>query len=116
MGIQPGETLTLRDLVYGLMLVSGNDAGEAIAKHVAGSVDGFVALMNKKAQEIGMTSTHYSNPRRAERRSLYNRARHGKAHGLRAEKPGFRQDCGYQDLHRAQQQRPPTRGNRTAGL
>ena len=54
MGIQPGETLTLRDLVYGLMLVSGNDAGEAIAKHVSGSVDAFVALMNQKAQEIGM--------------------------------------------------------------
>ena len=75
MGIQPGETLTLRDLVYGLMLVSGNDAGEAIAKHVAGSVDAFVALMNQKAQEIGMTSTHYSNPHGVQNDNHYTTAR-----------------------------------------
>lgn len=75
MGIKPGETLTLRDLVYGLMLVSGNDAGEAIAKHVAGSVDGFVALMNQKAQEIGMTSTHYSNPHGVQNDEHYTTAR-----------------------------------------
>ena len=62
MGLKPGETVTLRDLVYGLMLVSGNDAGEAIAKHVAGSIDGFVELMNQKAAELGMTGTHYTNP------------------------------------------------------
>jgi len=75
MGIQPGETLTLRDLVYGLMLVSGNDAGEAIAKHVAGSVDAFVALMNQKAQEIGMTNTHYSNPHGVQNDDHYTTAR-----------------------------------------
>ena len=75
MGIQPGETLTLRDLVYGLMLVSGNDAGEAIAKHVSGSVDAFVALMNQKAQEIGMTSTHYSNPHGVQNDDHYTTAR-----------------------------------------
>jgi len=75
MGIQPGETLTLRDLVYGLMLVSGNDAGEAIAKHVAGSVDAFVALMNQKAQELGMTSTHYSNPHGVQNDDHYTTAR-----------------------------------------
>lgn len=62
MGILPGETLTLRDLLYGLMLKSGNDAGEAIAKHVGGSVQGFVDLMNQKAAELGMTSTHFANP------------------------------------------------------
>ena len=75
MGIKPGETLTLRDLVYGLMLVSGNDAGEAIAKHVAGSVDGFVALMNKKAQEIGMTNTHFNNPHGVHDDNHYTTAR-----------------------------------------
>ncbi len=75
MGIQPGETLTLRDLVYGLMLVSGNDAGEAIAKHVAGSVDAFVALMNQKAQELGMSSTHYSNPHGVQNDNHYTTAR-----------------------------------------
>ncbi|NLI54456.1 MAG: D-alanyl-D-alanine carboxypeptidase [Clostridiales bacterium] len=75
MGIQPGETLTLRDLVYGLMLVSGNDAGEAIAKHVAGSVDGFVTLMNQKAAEIGMTGTHFSNPHGVQNDNHYTTAR-----------------------------------------
>ena len=50
--IQKGEELTLRDLVYGLMLRSGNDASYAIAHYVAG--DKFVDLMNKKAKEIGM--------------------------------------------------------------
>ena len=75
MGIQPGETLTLRDLVYGLMLVSGNDAGEAIAKHVAGSIDGFVALMNQKAAELGMTNTHYMNPHGVHDDNHYTTAR-----------------------------------------
>ena len=75
MGIQPGETLTLRDLVYGLMLVSGNDAGEAIAKHVSGSIDGFVALMNQKAAELGMTSTHFTNPHGVQADDHYTTAR-----------------------------------------
>ncbi|MCE5189794.1 MAG: D-alanyl-D-alanine carboxypeptidase [Eubacteriales bacterium] len=75
MGIQPGETLTLRDLVYGLMLVSGNDAGEAIAKHVAGSIDAFVALMNQKAAELGMTNTHYTNPHGVQNEDHYTTAR-----------------------------------------
>jgi D-alanyl-D-alanine carboxypeptidase (penicillin-binding protein 5/6) len=75
MGIKPGETLTLRDLVYGLMLVSGNDAGEAIAKYVGGSVDGFVALMNQKAQQIGMNGTHYTNPHGVHNDDHYTTAR-----------------------------------------
>lgn len=75
MGIQPGETLTLRELVYGLMLVSGNDAGEAIAKRVAGSVSAFVDMMNQKAQEIGMTSTHFTNPHGVQNENHYSTAR-----------------------------------------
>ncbi len=75
MGIKPGETLTLRDLVYGLMLASGNDAGEAIAKHVGGSVEGFVAMMNQKAQQLGMTSTHFTNPHGVHNDDHYSTAR-----------------------------------------
>lgn len=60
--IQVGERLTLRDLVYGLMLRSGNDAALAIAKYVGGSVDHFVEMMNNKASEIGMKSTTFNNP------------------------------------------------------
>ena len=52
--LKPGENIKLEDLVYGLMLRSGNDAAVAIAEHVGGSLDGFVYLMNQKAEEIGM--------------------------------------------------------------
>ena len=60
--LQKGEKLELEDLVYGLMLRSGNDAALAIANYVGGSVDKFVELMNKKAQEIGMKNTTFNNP------------------------------------------------------
>ncbi len=56
------EKVKLEDLVYGLMLRSGNDAAVAIAEHVGGSLDGFVYLMNQKASEIGMSHTHFANP------------------------------------------------------
>jgi serine-type D-Ala-D-Ala carboxypeptidase (penicillin-binding protein 5/6) len=57
-----GEKIKLEDLVYGLMLRSGNDAAVAIAEHVGGSLEGFVFLMNEKAEQIGMKNTHFSNP------------------------------------------------------
>ena len=60
--IKKGEELTLRDLVYGLMLRSGNDAALAIAHYVGGSVDEFVEMMNNKAKEIGMKNTEFNNP------------------------------------------------------
>lgn len=60
--LEVGEKMKLIDLLYGLMLRSGNDASVVIAKEVAGSVDEFVKLMNKKAKEIGMTNTTFRNP------------------------------------------------------
>ncbi len=60
--LRAGERMKLEDLVYGLMLRSGNDAAVAIAEHVAGSVEGFVFLMNEKARELGMTNTVFQNP------------------------------------------------------
>jgi D-alanyl-D-alanine carboxypeptidase len=62
MGLEPGMRVTVRDLVYGLMLPSGNDAAIMLADHIGGGVPGFVALMNLKAQQLGMRSTHFSNP------------------------------------------------------
>ena len=56
------EELTLIDLLYGLMLRSGNDASVVIATYVSGSVDDFVYLMNQKAREIGMINTTFKNP------------------------------------------------------
>lgn len=60
--LEKGEKITIEDLVYGLMLRSGNDAAVAIADHIGGSVEGFVYLMNEKAQELGMDDTHFANP------------------------------------------------------
>ncbi|MBI2939351.1 MAG: D-alanyl-D-alanine carboxypeptidase [Chloroflexi bacterium] len=62
MGILVGDIVTLEDLLYGLMLPSGNDAALAIANHVAGSKEQFVALMNQKAAELGLPDSHFVNP------------------------------------------------------
>ncbi len=62
MGLTPGERLTVRDLLYGLLLVSGNDAAMTLASYVAGSPDAFVALMNQRAAELGLTASHFVNP------------------------------------------------------
>jgi len=60
--LKPGQKIKLEDLVYGLMLRSGNDAANAIAEAVGGSIEGFVYMMNEKAKEIGMSNTYFSNP------------------------------------------------------
>ena len=61
-GLRIGDKLLLKDLLYALMLPSGNDAAVAIAEHIAGSVDEFVALMNEEAFRLGATNTHFVNP------------------------------------------------------
>ena len=60
--LNPGDVLTLRQLIYGLMLRSGNDAAIAIAEGVSGSVDAFVELMNEEALRIGATHSHFVTP------------------------------------------------------
>lgn len=62
MGLVPGEKLTLEDLLYGLMLPSGNDAALAIAEHISGSTQAFVTVMNQRAAELGLINTHFGNP------------------------------------------------------
>jgi D-alanyl-D-alanine carboxypeptidase (penicillin-binding protein 5/6) len=57
-----GEEMSLNNMLYGLMLRSGNDAATAIAEHVGGSVEGFVYLMNEKARLIGMDHSHFNDP------------------------------------------------------
>lgn len=57
-----GEKLTLEQLLYGLMLVSGNDAATAIAEHISGSVEKFAELMNQTALKIGATNSNFTNP------------------------------------------------------
>lgn len=62
MGLEKGETVTIKDLLYGLLLSSGNDAANTIAVYVSGSVDSFCQLMNQRAGELGMVGTHFINP------------------------------------------------------
>lgn len=62
MGLIQYEEMTLEDLIYGAMLVSGNDAAATIAVTLGGSIEGFSDMMNQKAQELGMTHTHFVNP------------------------------------------------------
>lgn len=61
-GFLPGETATVRDLLYGALLPSGAECCEALAREVSGSEEAFVARMNQKAAELGMNSTHFCNP------------------------------------------------------
>ena len=60
--LAPGDKINLGDLLYGLMVPSGNDAAVAVACHISGSTEAFVELMNKEAHALGATGTHFTNP------------------------------------------------------
>lgn len=62
MGLTVGIKVTLSDLLYGMLLSSGNDAANAAAVAVGGSIEGFVALMNRKAEAMGLNNTHFDTP------------------------------------------------------
>lgn len=62
LGVYKGETFRLEDLLYSLMLESHNDAAVMIAEHVGGSVEGFAAMMNQKARDLGCTDTYFITP------------------------------------------------------
>lgn len=61
-GLSEGEEVKVKDLLYGLILMSGNDCAEALAEHVGGSIDGFAAMMNARAKELGCENTSFVNP------------------------------------------------------
>ena len=60
--LEVGNEITIIDLVYGLLLRSGNDAAVLVASNLSSSIEDFVLLMNNKAKKIGMNNTHFSNP------------------------------------------------------
>ncbi len=62
LSISEGETMTLRDCAYGIMLASANDIANGVAEYIAGSVSAFADMMNEKAEELGCVNTHFSNP------------------------------------------------------
>ena len=75
MYLQEGEVLTIQDLLYGLMLHSGNDAAVALAIYCGGTVEGFAEMMNDKARQIGMQNSHFENPNGLDAPGHYSTAR-----------------------------------------
>ncbi len=75
MYLKAGEILTVQELLYGLMLHSGNDAAVALAIYCGGTVEGFAELMNDKAHRLGMRNTHFVNPNGLDSPGHYSTAR-----------------------------------------
>lgn len=75
MYLKVGETVTVEELLYGLLLCSGNDAALALAEGCCGSVEAFVEAMNRKAQEIGMEHSSFANPNGLDAEGHYSTAR-----------------------------------------
>ena len=74
LGLTSGAKITVNDLLYGLMLCSGNDAAVALAEYVAGSISEFANLMNEKAKEIGLENTHFVTPHGLDEEEHYTTA------------------------------------------
>jgi D-alanyl-D-alanine carboxypeptidase (penicillin-binding protein 5/6) len=74
LGLKTGERISVRDLLYGLILVSGNDAAHTLAVAAAGSQARFVAQMNRHAAALGLADTHYANPIGLDQRGNYSSA------------------------------------------
>ncbi len=74
LGLKNGDKITINDLLYGLMLCSGNDAAIQIAVSVAGSVEEFANLMNRKAEELGLENSHFITPHGLDKEEHYTTA------------------------------------------
>jgi len=74
MYLSPGEKITVERILYGVLLKSGNDAAVALAEHVGGSVEGFMKMMNEKAEILGAKRTHFLNPTGLEQEGHYSTA------------------------------------------
>ncbi len=75
MHLRPGESYTVEDLLYGLMLASGNDAAAALAEHTAGSMEAFAELMNAECADLGLKNTHFVNSHGLDADGHYSSAR-----------------------------------------
>ena len=62
LGLKTGDKITIRDLLYGLMMRSGNDSAVALAEYASGSIEGFAEKMNQKASDLGLNNTHFETP------------------------------------------------------
>ena len=73
-GLKTGDKVSVQDLLYGLILCSGNDAAVALAEHVGGSVEGFADLMNEKARQLNLSNTHFVTPHGLDNEEHYTTA------------------------------------------
>ncbi len=99
MYLKEGEVLTIQELLYGMMLHSGNDAATALAIYCGGTVEGFVQLMNDKAHRLGLADTHFENPHGLDSPGHYSTAKDLAVLGAYAmENPIFRQTASTKSL------------------
>ena len=99
MYLREGEVLTLQELLYGLMLQSGNDAAVALAIYCGGTVEGFAELMNDKARNLGLHNTHFENPNGLDAPGHYSTARDlAKLAAYAMENPIFRKTVSTKSL------------------
>lgn len=112
-GLLPGERMSVRDLMRGLLAESGNDAAMALAEGVAGSERVFVRLMNRRARKLGLRNTRYRNPIGLDERGAYSSARDlvTLATLLRS-KPFFRRTVNQEVVHLTTGDHPRTFENR----
>ena len=102
MGLQPGDTVTLRQLAAGMLLPSGNDAAVAAAVRIAGSEAAFVREMNRRAEAMGLTGTHYANPHGLDAPGHGSTARDlARLAAAALENENFRALCGLEELRLA---------------
>ena len=74
LGLRTNDKITVHDLLYGLMLKSGNDAAVALAEHVGGGIEEFADMMNKKAKELGLINSHFITPHGLDKEKHYTTA------------------------------------------
>lgn len=75
MGLMEGDSVSLRTLAYGMLLPSGNDAANAAAKQIGGTIEAFVEMMNQRAMELGLNDTHFVTPSGLDAEGHYSTAK-----------------------------------------
>ena len=99
MGLREGDFVTLRGLVAGMLLSSGNDAANAAAVKIGGSIENFVAIMNKRAEEMGLKNTSFETPSGLDGKSHYSTAYDMALLAVNAlDNPDFAAVCGAESL------------------
>jgi serine-type D-Ala-D-Ala carboxypeptidase (penicillin-binding protein 5/6) len=112
-GLRPGERMSVRDLLRGLLAESGNDAAMALAVGVAGSERAFVRRMNRRARRLGLTNTRYRNPIGLDEQGAYSSARDlVKLATVLRTQPFFRRTVNQETVHLTTGDRPRTFDNR----